>query len=473
MTIRRKLTLSATVLLFAVTGATVSSLYSLRTVEDGLDTAAGSLTTRLTLAGNLKAGANGMRTGQRGLLLNALQQDARGLEATRKDYQIRYSEVKRLLAEMQPLLTSGQERRLIAMLESAVQQHAGYFERISDLSGAARIDEAASLYREHGAPAGATMEKMGGELMILEATLMAQTAAAGKQKAARAFSIALVMGVLAVAVIAGLFFVQRDIGSRLRRVAARLRQGAEQVTGATGQLAGASQSLAQGASEQASSLEETSAASEEVNFITAQNTEKSKTAVGMIAVVDGRVGEANQALDQMVLSMNGITSSSDSISKIIKVIDEIAFQTNILALNAAVEAARAGESGLGFAVVADEVRSLAQRSAQAAKDTTSLIENTIAKSHDGSARLEQVAEVIRSITSSSAQVKTLVDEVYAGSREQSTGIHQIAQALTQIGQVTQNAAAHAEQTASASQELDTQSATLRQIVGELEAMVGE
>src|SRR5579862_4706090 len=197
MTINQKLSLSATVLLFAVTAATVSSLYSFRTVEAGLDTAAGSLTTRLALAGNLKAGANGMRTGQRGLLLNALQHDARGLEATRKDYRSRYSEVTRLLAEMQPLLTSDRERQLAAGLQSAAGQHAAWFQQISDLCDAGKIDEAAVLYREHGAPAGAAMEKTGSELMSQQAALMAQTAAEAKQRAARAFSIALVMGVLA------------------------------------------------------------------------------------------------------------------------------------------------------------------------------------------------------------------------------------------------------------------------------------
>ena len=171
--------------------------------------------------------------------------------------------------------------------------------------------------------------------------------------------------------------------------------------------------------------------------------------------------------------MSEIKSSSDKISKIIKTIDEIAFQTNILALNAAVEAARAGEAGMGFAVVADEVRSLAQRCAQAAQDTAGLIEESIAKSNDGKTKVDQVAVAIRSITEQAAKIKTLVDEVSLGSQEQARGIEQVAKAVSQMEQVTQKSAASAEEGASAGEELTAQSETLKEIVGRLTAMVGE
>ncbi len=170
--------------------------------------------------------------------------------------------------------------------------------------------------------------------------------------------------------------------------------------------------------------------------------------------------------------MAEINSSSDKISKIIKVIDEIAFQTNILALNAAVEAARAGEAGMGFAVVADEVRNLAQRSAQAAKDTAGMIEESIAKSNEGSTKLQQVTEVIQAVTKSAVKVKTLVDEVNLGSQEQARGIEQIAKAVAQMDQVTQTTAASAEESASASEELSAQAEALNHIVHRLREMVG-
>jgi methyl-accepting chemotaxis protein/methyl-accepting chemotaxis protein-1 (serine sensor receptor) len=188
--------------------------------------------------------------------------------------------------------------------------------------------------------------------------------------------------------------------------------------------------------------------------------------------VSQRVAEANRTLADMMASMEQIGASSGKISKIIKVIDEIAFQTNILALNAAVEAARAGEAGMGFAVVAEEVRNLAQRSAQAARDTTSLIEESILKSTEGSRKLEEVASSIVGITEGAGRVKTLVDEVEASSKEQAQGIDQISKAVAQMDQVTQKTAANAEESASASEELNAQSQALMSVVKRLRDLVG-
>jgi methyl-accepting chemotaxis protein/methyl-accepting chemotaxis protein-1 (serine sensor receptor) len=170
--------------------------------------------------------------------------------------------------------------------------------------------------------------------------------------------------------------------------------------------------------------------------------------------------------------MNDINDSSAKISKIIKVIDEIAFQTNILALNAAVEAARAGEAGMGFAVVADEVRNLSQRCAQAAKDTTTLIEDSVAKSSGGKAKLGLVAGSIQRITAQSLEIKTLVDEVSLGSQEQTDGIGQISKALNRMENVTQGSAASAEESAAAAEQLNAQSEALNDIVTRLNEIIG-
>ncbi len=202
-----------------------------------------------------------------------------------------------------------------------------------------------------------------------------------------------------------------------------------------------------------------------------QNAENSKSSAENMVEASGRVDEANRNLEQMVESMGEITASSGKISKIIKVIDEIAFQTNILALNAAVEAARAGSAGMGFAVVADEVRNLAQRCAQAAKDTAGLIEETIARSNDGKVRLDQVATAVRSITESAIKVRNLVEAVKLGSEEQARGIEQVTKAIAQMDSVTQATAANAEESATASEELSAQSGSLRTIVARLETMV--
>jgi methyl-accepting chemotaxis protein/methyl-accepting chemotaxis protein-1 (serine sensor receptor) len=251
-----------------------------------------------------------------------------------------------------------------------------------------------------------------------------------------------------------------------------MADGAEQVASAAMQVSAASQSLAQGTSEQAASLEETSSSSEEINAMTQKNAENSKAAAALVVQSGLGFQEANLKLELLVVAMGEINAQSDRISKIIKVIDEIAFQTNILALNAAVEAARAGEAGMGFAVVADEVRNLAQRCAQAAKDTSALIEESIAKSLDGKEKVNQVVVVIAAVSEQASRVKTLVDEVHLGSQEQARGTEQIAKAISQMEQVTQKNAASAEESASASEELSGQAETMKADVTQLQALVG-
>jgi methyl-accepting chemotaxis protein/methyl-accepting chemotaxis protein-1 (serine sensor receptor) len=221
-------------------------------------------------------------------------------------------------------------------------------------------------------PVQAAAEPAAEKLVDLQKELnqVAGKEAAESASIARWIALLLLCACLAVGGVA--LFVVRQTTRVLHGIASNIGEGAEQVASAAVQVSSASQSLAQGSSEQAASLEETSSSSEEINSMTRKNAENSKVAAEFTSQVDQRVAAANQTLEQMAASMTEINTSSEKVSKIIKVIDEIAFQTNILALNAAVEAARAGEAGMGFAVVADEVRNLAQRCAQAARDTASL-----------------------------------------------------------------------------------------------------
>ncbi len=252
----------------------------------------------------------------------------------------------------------------------------------------------------------------------------------------------------------------------------KMKVAANRIAIAAAEIANSSQSLAQSSSEQAASLEQTSASSEEINSMAQRNSDNSRSVAGLVGQSQEKFRETNESLSQMVVAMDEINKQSSKISTIIKVIDEIAFQTNILALNAAVEAARAGEAGLGFAVVADEVRNLAQRSAQAAKDTAVLIEESMVKSGNGKARVDQVGAAIGVVTGQTAQIKNLIDEVHIGSQEQARGINEVGKAIAQMERVTQTTAANAEESAAAAEDLKAQSGTLNEIVESLTAMVG-
>jgi methyl-accepting chemotaxis protein len=278
--------------------------------------------------------------------------------------------------------------------------------------------------------------------------------------------VALVLGILMA------WLITRSITGPLRRVIAGLGESSKQVTGASSQVAQSSQSMAEGASQQASSLEETSASLEEMSSMTNQNAENAQQANGMVAETRDVTSRGREAMDRMTGAIERIKQSSDQTARILKTIDEIAFQTNLLALNAAVEAARAGEAGKGFAVVAEEVRNLAQRSAEAAKNTATLIEDAQKNADHGVHVSAEVEAVLSQIADKVQKVSHLVEEVAAASREQSRGIEQVNIAVSQMDQVTQSNAANSEEAASAAEELSAQAEQMNEMVAALEAVVG-
>ncbi len=250
----------------------------------------------------------------------------------------------------------------------------------------------------------------------------------------------------------------------LEELLSNVAASADQIDQGSKQIATSSQTLSEGASEQAASLEEISASLEEISSMTIQTAENADQATGLSeeSRQAAEKGETEMAL--MSTAMDEIMSSSTQISKIIKVIDEIAFQTNLLALNAAVEAARAGEAGKGFAVVAEEVRNLAQRSAEAAKNTSAMIEESAKRADNGVSIAGRVGKALEEIGSSTAKVNTLLEEIASAAKEQSIGVKQVNQGVTQLDKVTQQSAGNSEELASAAQEASAQVATLRSLV---------
>jgi len=284
-------------------------------------------------------------------------------------------------------------------------------------------------------------------------------------------SIAWTLPVMAGIAVIFYFLNRRIIVNPLRKSITAIQSASDQTTQAAWQISTSSQRQAEGASQQAAALEESSASLEEISSMAKRNTGGAQQARELARQTRTNADAGAADMEEMRKAMRDIKASSDGISKIIKTIDEIAFQTNILALNAAVEAARAGEAGLGFAVVAEEVRNLAQRSANSARETSAKIQEAIAKSDRGVVISEKVAESLGAIVTGARQVDNLVGEIAEASAEQNQGIAQVNKAVVEVDKVTQANAASAEESAAAAEELSGQSKVLRDSIAELAMLV--
>ncbi len=268
-----------------------------------------------------------------------------------------------------------------------------------------------------------------------------------------------------------LYLSTSTIVKRMTQAIGVLRGSGVTMLAASNEISNASDSLAEGASEQAASLEETSSSLEEMASMTKQNAENAVQAENLMTEAGDTIADADRSMQRLTASMDEISKASEETSKIIKVIDEIAFQTNLLALNAAVEAARAGEAGAGFAVVADEVRNLAMRAADAAGNSSLLIEGTFQKVQIGSEIALKTGESFTQVSDCAEKISNLISEIANASKEQAQGIDQVNQTVIQIDAVTQQNAAEAEESASASRELNALASRLNQVVESLASLL--
>lgn len=355
-------------------------------------------------------------------------------------------------------------------LSAANESVDAYIEGMKVLEDA--FDKIAALGKTRGEAASKVLElAKGTALSAMEETSKDSTRMAGSLSQS---SVVMVVGLLIGTLIAVFlaFIITLGITKPINRIIETLKNGADQTAAAAGQVSSASQQLSQGATEQASSLEETSSSLDEMNSMTRQNADSANTANKLSQEARSAAEDGNKAMGEMQKAMGAINESADKIAKIIKTIEEIAFQTNLLALNAAVEAARAGEHGKGFAVVAEEVRNLAKRSAEAARNTADLIQDSISKAKNGSEIATRAGESLGKIVDGAKKVADIISEISAASKEQAEGIGQVTNAVSQMDQVTQQNASSAEESAAAAEELSSQAESLQQTVQELQQVIG-
>lgn len=411
------------------------------------------------LATNILSAAFNMR------LSNRRMQSDRDMSAAREvaDY---FKQISDYCAQMRKMTNIEAELKLI---EAASMGATSYNKDTESMAKA--LESLNELAKQRMALADQATQEAS---KIVESGLSAATSASGDSAKSLSVSTTIMLIGLSIAVAVGIilaFCITRSITKPVQRIISSLTGGSEQTASASSQVASSSQNLAQGASEQAASLEETTSALQEMAAMTQKNAETAQQASTFAGEAKKAAEDGHLAMQRMSEAINQIEKSAGETAKIIKVIDEIAFQTNLLALNAAVEAARAGDAGKGFAVVAEEVRNLAMRSAEAAKNTSSLIEESVANARNGVTIVTDVAKSLEGINVSSTKVHSLVNEIAAASNEQSQGINQINTAMSQMDHVTQSNAAAAEESASAAEELSSQAIELNTVVARLQTIV--
>lgn len=469
---QQKLLGSASILAAVALIGAVSSAFMINTLNSSVDHAVNGTAKTMDALSKFVRPLDSLRTLSRGAVVYALLQKPDVVEQQIAKIMAGETETRAALAQVQELLKTPDERAAFEQVAEILDKWLTITNQTMDLCRAGKAEEAANNSQKSLREFAAVFDKAQSDLLEVERRDLQASAARsavlhGWSQWLAALSIALTLAAGTIAIV-----LIRRVGGQLHGAVQNIASGADSVHAAASQITSASQSLASAASQLAAGIEETSASAQEMAAASGHSSEQASTASTLVSDVGVALRDGNRSVTAMVASMDEIGVSNNKVSKIIRVIDEIAFQTNILALNAAVEAARAGEAGLGFAVVADEVRTLAQRSAQAAKDTETLIEETLSKSKTGRECVDQVAVVFRQISSKSETLGTLIGDVRAGNEQQAQGLAQISRAVSQMSENTQTAAASAEESAASSSEMTAQAGNLRKVSALLKKTVG-
>jgi methyl-accepting chemotaxis protein len=434
-----------------------------------LDRTVNQITRQQMLAGQISTAAADMMAQARGLAFATVLQQADQARQAQGGYESAQGRLQSLLGDYQKLADVPPQVRVLQEKSAGARRS---YEGLVEKLGQTKMDEALQMLNSELLPSLNEVAANAKKLVEHQDRLLAgvrQSAGEAQQRSQGANIL-----LLAACLVLGTFVVttSRRVQKQLAATVRALSDDASQLANAAAHVSSTSQSLAEMVTAQAASIDSAATSTGEIRLKTQQNAESARAAAQRTDDSYGRIQETNAALGQMLTAMSEIGASSKKISGVIKVIDGIAFQTNILSLNASVEAARAGAAGLGFAVVADEVRGLAQRSADAARDTSALIEESLQRSKLGKDKADEMARSIESVTGSARAVKSLVEEVRESCQSQEAGIQQIVSAVGDMRTVAQRLSAHAQEGMAAGQQLSGQAQSVRGVVSSLEALVG-
>jgi methyl-accepting chemotaxis protein len=393
--------------------------------------------------------------------------------AMRQLMEVETKKVEELFTKYDALISDPEDRRLFEEIKRAQEAVNATVARIDALEREGKLEESQKLLREVQFANFDKLSKAVDDDYNYNVKLGTAAGESGKKMAeSGVLLLQIVIGVSLLIAILVAWMIIRGTNSALREITESLESGASQTASAAQDVSAASQVLSSGATEQASSIEETSTALEEMSSMIRSTADNAQKAKGLASEARAVADSGTKTMTEMNQAMAAIDTSSAEVAKIVKNIDEIAFQTNILALNAAVEAARAGEAGAGFAVVADEVRSLAQRSAAAAKETADKIDAAIANSRRGAECTSQVGRSLLLIAEKVSATDALVGQIATAASEQAQGISQIGVAINQMDSISQSNSTSAEQSASAAEQLDAQAKIMKSLVIRLGELVG-